>query len=99
MGDGAKQDYSEAVKWFTKAAEQGHVRAQSMLGAYYMVGRGAPQDFQKAYFWSVLARAGLDEYSKSRVMFLSSRMTPAQVSDAQQRAEAWIRDHQTTASR
>jgi putative methionine-R-sulfoxide reductase with GAF domain len=99
VGDGAKQDYSEAVKWFTKAAEQGHVRAQSMLGAYYMVGRGAPQDFQKAYFWSVLARAGLDDYSKSRVMFLSSRMTPAQVSEAQQRAEAWIRDHQTTASR
>ena len=99
VGDGAKQDYSEAVKWFTKAAEQGHVRAQSMLGAYYMVGRGAPQDFQKAYFWSVLARAGLDEYSKSRVMFLSSRMTPTQVAEAQQRAEAWIRDHQTTASR
>jgi putative methionine-R-sulfoxide reductase with GAF domain len=99
VGEGVKQDYSEAVQWFTKAAEQGHVRAQGMLGAYYMVGRGVPQDFEKAYFWSVLARAGLDEYSKSRVMFLTSRMTPAQVSAAQQRAEAWIRDHQTTASR
>ena len=99
VGDGVKQDYSEAVKWFTKAAEQGHVRAQGMLGAYYMVGRGVPQDFEQAYFWSVLARAGLDEYSKSRVMFLTSRMTPAQVSQAQQRAEVWIREHQTTASR
>ena len=98
-GQEVKQDYAEAVRWFSKAAEQGHVVAQAMLGAYYMAGRGVPQDFSKAYFWSVLARAGGDEASKYRVAFLTSRMSREQVTEAQQRADAWIREHQTTASR
>jgi hypothetical protein len=98
-GEEVKQDYGEAVKWFSKAAEQGHVVAQAMLGAYYMAGRGVPQDLSKAYFWSSLARAGGDEASKYRVAFLTSRMSHAQVLEAQQRADSWIHDHQTTASR
>lgn len=98
-GEEVKQDYGEAVKWFSKAAEQGHVVAQAMLGAYYMAGRGVPQDLGKAYFWSSLARAGGDEASKYRVAFLTSRMSHAQVLEVQQRADSWIHDHQTTASR
>jgi hypothetical protein len=98
-GENVKQDYGEAVKWFSKAADQGHVVAQAMLGAYFMAGRGVRQDFNQAYFWSALARAGGDEASKYRVAFLSSRMTHEQVVAAQQRADAWIREHQVTASR
>ena len=43
-----------ALRWFLKAAEQGHVGAQDTLGAYYYLGRGAPKDVTKAYFWSLL---------------------------------------------
>jgi hypothetical protein len=98
-GEEVKQDFGEAAKWFSKAADQGHVKSQGILGAYYMMGRGVPEDFNKAYFWSVLARAGGDEGSKYRVAFLTSRMSRAQVVEAQQTADNWIRDHQTTASR
>ncbi len=98
-GEEVKQDFAEAAKWFSKAADQGHVKSQGILGAYYMMGRGVPEDFSKAYFWSVLARAGGDEGSKYRVAFLTSRMSRAQVVEAQQMADNWIRDHQTTASR
>ena len=31
-GEGVPQDYTEAVKWFTKAAKQGHRPAQQALG-------------------------------------------------------------------
>jgi putative methionine-R-sulfoxide reductase with GAF domain len=93
QGDGVKQDYSEAVRWFSKAAEEGHVVAQATLGAYYWAGRGVPQDLAKAYFWSALARAGGDEASKYRVAALTSRMTRAQVAAAQQEAEEWLRQH------
>ncbi len=96
QGDGVKQDYAEAVRWFTKAAQQGHVVAQATLGAYYWAGRGVQQDLSKAYFWSVLARAGGDEASKYRVAALTSRMTRAQVAAAQQQAEEWLRAHQTS---
>lgn len=98
QGDEVKQDYAEAVRWFEKAANQGHVVAQATLGAYYWAGRGVPEDLTKAYFWSVLARAGGDEASKYRVAALSSRMTHLQVTEAQQQADEWLRQHQGTAN-
>ena len=94
-GEDVKQDYAEAVRWFSRSAQQGHVVAQATLGAYYWAGRGVPQDLTKAYFWSVLAQAGGDEASKYRVAVLTSRMSRAQVVAAQQQANDWIRQHQT----
>ena len=98
QGVEVKQDQSEAVRWFTKAAEQGHVGAQAALGVYYWAGRGVPVDLGKAYFWSVLARAGGDEGSKYRVASLASRMSHAQVLEAQRQADEWLRQHQNEAS-
>ena len=97
-GEDVPQDYNEAVRWFTMAAEQGQVMAQATLGAYYWAGRGAPQDLQKAYFWAVLAQAGGDEASKVRVAFLSSRMKRSQILAAQQRADDWIKERQLLSS-
>ncbi len=92
-GEGLPQDDSQAMLWFQLAAEQGHVDAQSHLGAYYWAGRGVPKDLSKAYMWSEIALAGGDENSKSRLEGLSSQMTRAQVTAANQQAEAWIRTH------
>jgi putative methionine-R-sulfoxide reductase with GAF domain len=89
-GEQVKQDYTEAVRWFTKAAEQGHILAQATLGAYYWAGRGVPQDLTKAYYWSVLAQAGGDQASKYRVAVLASRMSRSQVLTAQQQANDWL---------
>ena len=89
-GEEVKQDYTEAVRWFTKAAEQGHILAQATLGAYYWAGRGVPQDLTKAYYWSVLAQAGGDQASKYRVAVLASRMSHSQVLAAQQQANDWL---------
>jgi putative methionine-R-sulfoxide reductase with GAF domain len=96
-GDGVKQDYAEAVRWFSKAAERGHVVAQATLGAYYWAGRGVPQDLTKAYFWSILAQAGGDEASKYRVAVLTSRMSRAQVVTAQQQANDWLKQREMAA--
>jgi hypothetical protein len=89
-GEEVKQDYTEAVRWFTLAAEQGHILAQATLGAYYWAGRGVPQDLTKAYYWSVLAQAGGDQASKYRVAVLASRMSRNQVLAAQQQANEWL---------
>lgn len=89
-GEEVKQDYAEAVRWFTMAAEQGHILAQATLGAYYWAGRGVPQDLTKAYYWSVLAQAGGDQASKYRVAVLASRMSRSQVLAAQQEANDWL---------
>jgi GAF domain-containing protein len=89
-GEEVNQDYTEAVRWFTMAADQGHILAQATLGAYYWAGRGVPQDLTKAYYWSVLAQAGGDQASKYRVAVLASRMSRAQVLAAQQQANDWL---------
>jgi TPR repeat protein len=93
-GEEVKQDYTEAVRWFTQAADRGHIIAQATLGAYYWAGRGVSQDLTKAYFWSVLAQAGGDQASKYRVAVLASRMTRSEVLAAQQQANDWLRNHQ-----
>ncbi len=95
-GEDVKQDYAESVRWFTLAAEQGHVIAQATLGAYYWAGRGIPQDLSKAYFWSAIAQAGGDAASKYRVTVLASRMSHSQVTTTQQQANDWLKAHQVS---
>ena len=92
-GEDVKQDYTEAVRWFSQAADHGHILAQATLGAYYWAGRGVPPDLTKAYFWSALAQAGGDQASKYRVAVLTSRMSRSEILGAQQQANDWLRNH------
>ena len=92
-GDSVPQDYSLALRWYLKAAEQGHVGAQDTLGAYYWLGHGAPKDVSRAYFWSVLARAEGKEASKVRVAFMTSQLTRAQAEAIQREAEKFLKQH------
>ena len=51
-GQGVKQDRSEAVRWYRKAAEQGHADAQCNLGIRYTNGQeGLKQDHAEAVCW------------------------------------------------
>jgi TPR repeat protein len=55
IGRGVLQDYREAVKWLSKAAEQGEASAQGILGVMYAKGQGVPQDVKKAFNWYIRA--------------------------------------------
>ncbi len=44
-------NYSEAAKWFLKAAEKGLTGAQSLIGECYYICKGVAQDDEKAKFW------------------------------------------------
>lgn len=46
-----KQEYAEAVKWYRKAAEQGHTTAQYMLGCCYYSGKGVAKDAAEEVKW------------------------------------------------
>jgi len=48
---GVTVDYSEAVKWFRKAADQGLAEAQYNLGFCYYHGQGVTQDYVEAVRW------------------------------------------------
>jgi TPR repeat protein len=51
FGRGVEKDYKEAVRWYTKAAEQGHNLAQYNLGISYENGFGIGQDYQQSVWW------------------------------------------------
>ena len=46
-----KGNYTEAVKYFRKAADQGHARAQYELGVCYNFGYGIRKDLKEAVKW------------------------------------------------
>ena len=50
-GWGVKKDFQEAVKWFCKAAEQGHPAGQRMLGRMHEFGRGVTRNYAEAVCW------------------------------------------------
>jgi TPR repeat protein len=44
-------NYKEAMKWYLKAAEQGHAPAQNSLGFMYSKGQGVEKDYKEAAKW------------------------------------------------
>jgi TPR repeat protein/putative methionine-R-sulfoxide reductase with GAF domain len=89
---------NDAARWFMKAAEHGNVSAQSKLGSLYWGGRGVPQDPNRAYFWTVLARASGDDASKVLAPFIATHLTSPQRTAIEQQAEQWLQQHETRAS-
>ena len=87
------KDYTEAAKWYLKAANQNAqydedkkcvATAQGNLGRMYYSGVGVPQDFVEAYKWLNLAAANgltLARFWRDRV---AEQMTPDQIAEAQE---------------
>jgi hypothetical protein len=50
-GLGVKEDHSEAIIWFRKAAEQGNCQAQFIVGYMYYNGLGVKEDHAEAAIW------------------------------------------------
>ena len=66
-GIGVRRDYAAAAKFYRKAAEQGHAKAQNSLGYMYSFGQGVPQDNNEAQKWYRLAAAGGIAIAKERL--------------------------------
>ena len=49
--NGMAQDDGEAARWYLKAAELGHVRAQLTIGSMYDRGCGVAQSCNDAFYW------------------------------------------------
>lgn len=63
-GDSVEQDFIQAHKWFSKAAELGNVDAQFYLGAMYLEGDGVEQDFVQAKKWLTKAAEQGDPHAQ-----------------------------------
>lgn len=65
MGLGGAKDDHEGVKWWKKAAEQGHLKSQCDLGRIYLYGDGTvvPKDSDIGIMW--LRRAASEGFSEA----------------------------------
>ena len=99
-GWGVPQDYAEAMRLFNLAAEKGHPQALIWLGDAYAEGKGVPKDYVEAlkYYDLATSQAGQGELELSGVYRdladkkkrdLASRMTTAEIAEAQKRAREW----------
>ncbi len=93
-GKGVPQDYAEAVKWFRLVG--GFAWAQHYLGLMYAKGQGVPQDYVQAHMWFNLAasRFSASDAEKRDLAvkdrdIIASKMTPAQIAEAQRLAREW----------
>jgi len=50
-GEGVEKDFSQAVQWYEKAAQQGYAEGQYYLGYCYYEGEGVLKDFEQAAQW------------------------------------------------
>ena len=80
------KDNTEAIKWYRRAAEQNHTRAQHNLGVSYHLGQGVAKDDVEAYAWSSLAAKTARSAAANRDG-LEKTMLPQQVAAGKKRAE------------
>ena len=84
-----KPDLQLAAKWIERAAEQNSDSDQYELGLMYSQGQGVPQDYVLAHMWLNLAAARGNEDAVKGRDIVASKMTPAQIAEAQKLAREW----------
>ena len=85
-GEGVAQNYSEAVRWYRLAAERGYASAQNNLGLMYDKGEGVLQNDVLTHTWFTIAGANGDGGARENRDRIAERMTPQDISVAQERA-------------
>jgi hypothetical protein len=87
-GESAR-DHKLAANWYLQSAKQGHRKAQRRLGTMYVIGRGMPKNYIKAYAWYQVSAAQHSEKASSNLRKLKIRMTSEQLYYARKLAKQY----------
>ena len=87
LGNGVAENQQEAFRWYHLAAEQGLPEAAFNTGGLYYRGQGVLQDYLHAHMWINLAASLLTgDGARGAIQIrdeIATKMTPAQIADAQ----------------
>jgi TPR repeat protein len=86
-GKGVPQDYTEAVRWYRLAAEQGNATAQNNLGGMYYGGNGVLANNVASHMWLNIAGANGSKQARKSLDKIEQEMTAQDISEAQRRAK------------
>jgi uncharacterized protein len=89
LGQGATFSDQMALFWFQKAAEQRNALAFAKLGMMHERGRGVPQSLVDAHMWYNLSAAYGEKRAAESRNAVATRMTSAQIAEAEERAKKW----------
>src|SRR5437868_5591310 len=81
-------DYAPAIRLFRPLAEAGNAKAQHLIGVMYHKGQGVARNSVRALAWfSVAAKHG-DREAAATLRELSKSMTPDEIEQAREMAQA-----------
>ena len=83
-GYGVPENDKVAVKWYTKAAEQGYASAQTNLGIMYNNGHGVVTDYVRAYMWFNLGAYNGNTLGSQNKASITQDMTSDRINKAQE---------------
>jgi len=81
-------DYVPAIRLFRPLAEKGNPKAQSVLGVMYRRGQGVARNSAHAFVWFSRAAARGDAKAKTELRDVSQAMTPQEISQSREMAQA-----------
>ena len=81
-------DYVPAIRLLRPLAEQGNAKAQSVLGVMYRRGEGVARSSVRAFIWLSRAAARGDARARVELRDVSQTMTPEELSQAREMAQA-----------
>src|SRR6266478_7266201 len=81
-------DYVPAIRLFRPLAEQGNAKAQNVLGVMYRRGQGVARNSVHAFVWFSRAAARGDATAKAELRDVSQTMTPEELAQAREMAQA-----------
>ena len=84
-------DFSNAMRMFRLAAEQGDSAAQYNLGVMYHNGQGVPQDNIYAHVWFNIAASNGSDLGAGNRNIVVERMTKDQIAEAQRLARECVK--------
>jgi TPR repeat protein len=81
-------DYTPAIQLFRPLAAKGNAKAQHLIGVMYHRGEGVARNSVRAFAWFSLAAAHGDREAKARLRDVSQTMTPEELAQARNMAQA-----------
>ena len=78
-----------AVQWYSLAAQQGHLYAQSRLGYMHENSKGAPKNYVIAYVWQSVAKTLGMNSAASKLAILKLKMRASDMSEVKHPATVW----------
>ncbi len=99
-GKGVQRDDAKALYWWCESAYRGRASAQYRLGEKYYFGKNVEKNLAEALFWFDVVimshPAGFVELKRQAALYrddAAQHLTPAELTQAQERARKWFEDH------